>query len=89
MEAIRRLLTSKDRAEREHRSVRTIERERERGDGCPYVQLGRRIYYRPEDVEQFISAHVRGNAASSGAESKPSPRRLNRGRQLPSRGAAP
>jgi hypothetical protein len=53
MEAIRRLLTSKDRAEIERRSVRTIERERERGDGCPYVRLGRRIYYRPEDVQQF------------------------------------
>jgi hypothetical protein len=60
MEAIRRLLTSKDRAEIERRSVRTIERERERGDGCPYVRLGRRIYYRPEDVQQFIAAHVRG-----------------------------
>jgi hypothetical protein len=34
MEAIRQLLTSKQRAEIEQRSVRSIERERERGDGC-------------------------------------------------------
>ena len=67
MEAIGRLLTSKDRAEIERRSVRTIERERERGDGCPYVRLGRRIYYRPEDVQQFIAAHVRGSHKKSPA----------------------
>jgi hypothetical protein len=67
MEAIRGLLTSKDRAKIEQRSVRTIERERERGDGCPYVRLGRRIYYRPEDVQQFIAAHVRGSHKKSSA----------------------
>ena len=61
---ITRLLTSRQRAEMEQRSVRTFERERERGNGCPYVQLGRRIYYRPEDVEKFIAAHVCGGERS-------------------------
>jgi hypothetical protein len=71
MEAIRQLLTSKQRAEIEQRSVRSIERERERGDGCPYVQLGRRIYYRPEDVERFIAAHVRGSEKAFVAPQQP------------------
>jgi hypothetical protein len=60
MEATRSLWTTKDRAEIEHRSVRSIERERERGDGCPYVQLGRLIFYRPEDVEKYHTANLRG-----------------------------
>src|SRR5258708_2055620 len=59
MQAIERLLTPKEYADIRRCSIRTTERERERCDGCPYVQMGRRIYYRREDVEQFISAHVR------------------------------
>jgi hypothetical protein len=65
--AIERLLTSRQRAEIEQRSVRSIERERDRGDGCPYVKLGRRIYYRPDDVEKFIAANVRGAERYSAA----------------------
>jgi hypothetical protein len=61
MEAIRKLINSKAYAEVRDCSVRTIEREREGRNGCPYVQLGRRIYYRPEDVERFIAAHVRSS----------------------------
>jgi hypothetical protein len=60
MEAIERLLTPKEYADMRRCSVRTTERERERGDGCPYVQIGRRIYYRREDIERFITARVRG-----------------------------
>jgi hypothetical protein len=60
LEPLNKLLTQKEYADIRRCSVRTAERERESGDGCPYVRLGRRIYYRREDVERFISAHVRG-----------------------------
>ena len=32
--------------------------------------MGRRIYYRPEDVQQFIAAHVRGSHGSSDKKSQ-------------------
>jgi hypothetical protein len=41
-------------------SLRTLDRERERGDGCSYVRIGGRIYYRRNDVDEFIAAHVCG-----------------------------
>jgi hypothetical protein len=58
-------LTEKEYAGIRRCSVRTTERERETGVGCPYVRMGRRIYYRPEDVQQFIAAHVRGSHRGS------------------------
>jgi hypothetical protein len=42
------------------RSPRTIERERETGDGCPYVRLGSRIFYRRADIDRWIEQHVHG-----------------------------
>jgi hypothetical protein len=65
MEAIRKLLDSKELAEITGRSVRSIERDRETGDGCPYVRFGRLIRYRPEDVEKHIAAHVLGSGTAS------------------------
>jgi hypothetical protein len=62
---MQRLLTQKEYADMRRCSVRTTERERETGNGCPYVRMGRRIYYRPEDVQQFITAHVRGSDKKS------------------------
>jgi hypothetical protein len=57
---MQRLWSSKEYAAVTHRSERTVEREREHGDGCAYVRFGRRIFYRPEDVENYIAAHVCG-----------------------------
>lgn len=45
----------------------------EQGNGCPYVECGRLIRYRPEDVQTYIAAHVRagkGAPASLEAEQK-------------------
>jgi hypothetical protein len=70
MDGIRRLLTQKEYAEKRNCSVRTVERERESGEGCPYVQMGRRIYYRPEDIEQYIAANVRGHVGDDAADSQ-------------------
>jgi hypothetical protein len=54
------LLTAKECADYRRCHVRTLERERELGNGCPYVRIGGRIYYRRSDIDQFIAAHVCG-----------------------------
>ena len=55
------LWTTKQVAEKTNRSERSVERDREQGKGCRYVQFGRLIRYRPEDVEKDIAARVRGS----------------------------
>jgi excisionase family DNA binding protein len=42
-------------------SLRTLDRERADGCGCPFVRIGARIRYRRSDVEAFVAAHVRGH----------------------------
>ena len=54
------LLTVRECADYRRCSIRTLDRERELGDGCPYVRIGSRIYYRRGDIDRFIAAHVRG-----------------------------
>jgi hypothetical protein len=69
-----RLLTQREYARYRRYSVRTVERERAVGTGCPYVRIGARILYRLADVDRFVDAHriggsdlpKRGLAASSG-----------------------
>ncbi|MGT2503855.1 helix-turn-helix transcriptional regulator [Bradyrhizobium guangxiense] len=39
-------------------SVRTLQMERLRGSGCPYVKLGRSVRYRRGDVIAYIEARV-------------------------------
>ena len=68
-------------------SLRTLDRERERGYGCPYVRIGGRIYYRRSDVDQFIAVHVCGGDGASAIATDPAlssvapPRRRDRQRK--------
>ncbi len=39
-------------------SVRTLQTERLRGEGCPYVKLGRSVRYRRGDVLAYIKARI-------------------------------
>jgi hypothetical protein len=48
-------------------SVRTIERERLHGTGCPFVKLGGRVLYRRTDIDHFMAAHVRNSTSDRGA----------------------
>lgn len=57
-----RLLTQREYARYRRCSVRTIERERAVGTGCPYVRIGARILYRLADVDRFIDAHRIGGS---------------------------
>jgi excisionase family DNA binding protein len=54
------LLTALETAQLLRCSLRTLDRERSDGRGCPFVRIGGRIRYRRADVEAFIAAHVRG-----------------------------
>jgi predicted site-specific integrase-resolvase len=40
-------------------SVRTLQRQRVRGDGPRYVKIGKRVLYREEDLAAFIEDSVR------------------------------
>jgi excisionase family DNA binding protein len=55
------LLTAAETARILRCSLRTLDRERADGRGCPFVRIGGRIRYRRADVEAFVAAHVRGN----------------------------
>jgi hypothetical protein len=57
-----RLLTQREYARYRRCSVRTIERERAVGTGCPYVRIGARILYRLADVDRFVDAHRIGGS---------------------------
>src|SRR5262245_16799732 len=63
------LLTALETARFLRCSLRTLDRERADGRGCPFVRIGGRIRYRRADVDAFVAAHVRGRAT----EAVPSP----------------
>jgi predicted DNA-binding transcriptional regulator AlpA len=42
-------------------SPRTLEGWRRRGEGPPYLKIGRRVKYRPEDIEAYKAARLCAN----------------------------
>jgi hypothetical protein len=52
------LLTEIEAAQIRSQSVRTLQAERIRGNGCPFVRLGRSVRYRRSDVLRFIAERV-------------------------------
>ncbi len=59
-------LTPDDVAKLLHRSIRSLERDRQQGVGPKFVKLGRHVLYRPEDIEAWAC----DNAVQSTAEAK-------------------
>ena len=53
------LLTAPEAARLLRCSVRTLDRERADGRGCPFVRINGRIRYRRVDIESFIVANLR------------------------------
>jgi DNA-binding transcriptional MerR regulator len=47
-------------------SPRTLEGWRRRGEGPPYIKVGRLVKYRPEDIEAYKIARLRANLPLSG-----------------------
>lgn len=48
-------------------AVSTLQKERVRGDGPPFVKQSRLIRYRPEDVREWIAARVFRSTAEAEA----------------------
>jgi hypothetical protein len=59
MNYIEELLTQHDYAKVRRCSVRTLQRERMRGDGCEFIKIGRHVRYRRADILRFVRAHRR------------------------------
>jgi hypothetical protein len=54
------LVTPKEYAHYRRCSVRTLDRERAEGRGCPYLRIGSRILYRRSDIDRYIETQLRG-----------------------------
>jgi len=61
-----RLLTNDALAERLHVHPNTTEHWRLKGEGPPWIRVGRLVRYRPEDVEEWLTR----NRAQSTSESR-------------------
>jgi hypothetical protein len=55
-------------------SIRTLDRERAEGRGCPFVKIGGRVLYRRSDIERFIEANVRGRGHNDRVAESPAGR---------------
>jgi len=49
-------------------SLRTLDRERAEGRGCPYARLGGRILYRRTDIEKYLAANINGGRINPSPE---------------------
>jgi len=67
------LLTAAEVARLLRCSLRTLDRERSDGRGCPFVRIGSRIRYRRADVDAFVAAHVRGRVDSGETDTASAP----------------
>ena len=65
------LLTEAEAARLRRQSIRTLQAERVRGGGCPFVKLGRSVRYRRADVLRFIEANVKASTSQLNAERRP------------------
>lgn len=71
---MRKLYTQQEYADRRQCSLKTLERERAAGTGCPYVLIGRRVYFREQDIEAFEAGRVRRSTSEPvPGKSKPEP----------------
>jgi hypothetical protein len=59
------LLTESEAAQMRRQSTRTLQAERLRGGGCPYVKLGRNVRYRRSDVVAYIESHLRASTSEA------------------------
>lgn len=61
------LLTESEAAQLRRQSVRTLQAERVRGGGCPFVKLGRSVRYRRRDVQMFIEGNIKASTSQVSA----------------------
>ena len=65
MDVTGRLLTEGEVADRHRRSVKTLQNERVKGCGIPFVKIGRLVRYRVEDVLEYERRALRLNTSTS------------------------
>jgi hypothetical protein len=65
------LLTEVEAAHLRRQSVRTLQAERVRGGGCPFVKLGRSVRYRRADVLRFIEVNVKASTSQADVGQRP------------------
>jgi predicted DNA-binding transcriptional regulator AlpA len=61
------LLSEREAAARVGLSPRTLEGYRTDGNGPAFVRLGRRVLYRPADLDAWITSHIRTSTSDTGA----------------------
>jgi predicted DNA-binding transcriptional regulator AlpA len=54
------------------RSVPTLQKDRLRGNGPPYLKIGRLVRYRPSAVQAWLDEHTRQSTSDPGAASSQS-----------------
>ncbi len=59
-------LTQKDAAALLHLSERTLERHRLTGTGPRFVKAGKRVLYRPADIDMWLAANTFGSTSEAG-----------------------
>lgn len=58
LETKHHFLTEQELATRQRRSVKTLQADRLKGGGVPFVKLGRSVRYRLSDIMDWEDAHV-------------------------------
>ncbi len=66
--ATRPLLDEHALAKALNKSVRTVQAERQRGTGIPFIKLGRNVRYDPNVVEQYLRAQTRVSTSQTEAQ---------------------
>ncbi|MCW0001345.1 helix-turn-helix domain-containing protein [Pararhizobium sp. YC-54] len=65
---MQRLLETSEAADHCHLSRPYLEKLRVKGGGPLFLKLGRRVFYRPSDLEAWIDKHVRASTSRDGGE---------------------
>ncbi|WP_426520521.1 helix-turn-helix transcriptional regulator [Diaminobutyricibacter sp. McL0618] len=52
------LATTEQVAARLHRSVAAVTQMRSRSEGPAYIKIGRRVFYRWEDIDAYLTEHT-------------------------------
>jgi excisionase family DNA binding protein len=61
----RRMLRTREAAEYTGLAKSTLEKHRVRGTGCRFIRIGRVVIYDPDDLDAWLTAHLRNSTAES------------------------
>jgi Helix-turn-helix domain len=62
------LLTQREAAMALRLSERTLEKSRVTGFGPPFCKLGRRVFYRQDDLDHWITSHIVSSTSADGRQ---------------------